>query len=104
MNIERAAVIATRYAMVRRQFSTQDGTTLERKLIDYQTHQFKIIPLVAYSYAFIFSSYRLMAIHKQLLIDIKTKNFGLLEQLHHLSSGFKACYTKIAYEGIDTLR
>ena len=39
--------IATRYAAVRRQFSTQDGTKIERRLIDYQTHQFKIIPLVA---------------------------------------------------------
>jgi len=30
--------IGVRYAVVRRQFSTQDGTKLERKLMDYQTH------------------------------------------------------------------
>ena len=48
--LAQALVIATRYAAVRRQFSTQDETKIERRLIDYQTHQFKIIPLIASSY------------------------------------------------------
>ena len=49
-SLAQGLVIATRYAAVRRQFKTEDGTKLERRLIDYQTHQFKIIPLIAASY------------------------------------------------------
>ena len=33
--ISRAAVIATRYAVCRRQFKTLKGSTQERKLLDY---------------------------------------------------------------------
>jgi hypothetical protein len=36
--------------------------------------------------------------------DIHQGNFGLLDLCHHLTSGYKASYTKIAYEGIDTVR
>ncbi len=65
---------------------------------------FKICPLLAYSYAFDFGALKLIEIHKQLMQDIKTFNFGLLDLTHHLSSGFKASYTKICYDGIDALR
>lgn len=51
-----------------------------------------------------FSTYRLIDVHQQLLKDIDKGNFGLLDLTHHLSAGYKACYTKIAYEGIDSLR
>jgi acyl-CoA oxidase len=37
-NLKRCLVIATRYAVCRRQFSTIPGQKLERKLLDYQTH------------------------------------------------------------------
>ncbi len=51
VQLSKALCITTRYAAVRRQFPTIDqGTKLERKLIDYQTHQFKLGPLIAYSY------------------------------------------------------
>ena len=36
--------------------------------------------------------------------DIHVGNFGLLDLCHHLSSGYKASYTKIVYEGIDVMR
>lgn len=36
--------------------------------------------------------------------DIKTGNFGLLDLCHHLSSGYKASFTRISYDGLDTLR
>lgn len=59
-----ALTIGTRYAVVRRQFSTVDGTKLERKLLDYQTHMFKYAPLLAYTYAMNFSSLALIDIHQ----------------------------------------
>jgi len=42
-----ALQIAIRYACVRRQFATQVGTKLERPIIDYQTLQHTLTPLLA---------------------------------------------------------
>jgi len=42
-----AARNAIRYCCVRRQFSTQSGTTEERKVIDYQTTSFTLAKLLA---------------------------------------------------------
>ena len=39
--------IATRYSVCRRQFANIDGTSEERKLIDYQTHMHILGPVLA---------------------------------------------------------
>ena len=72
--------------------------------MDYQTHMFKFAPLLAYSYAMKFNANYLIQMHKMLINDIKEGDFGKLDILHHLSSGFKASFTRIAYDGIDTIR
>ncbi len=56
-------LVGLRYSAVRRQFSTMDGTKLERKLIDYQTHMFKYGPLLAYTLGMKFASIDLISIH-----------------------------------------
>lgn len=43
----KACQTAVRYAVCRKQFSTIPGNSEERKLLDYQTHMFKLGPLVA---------------------------------------------------------
>ena len=50
LHLKKALIIGTRYAVCRRQFSTLQGTKLERKIIDYQAHMFKLGPLLADSY------------------------------------------------------
>lgn len=72
--------------------------------MDYQTHMFKFAPLLAYSYAMAFGAHYLLKVHKELLEELKNGDFSKLDILHHLSAGFKAVYTKITYEGIDTVR
>lgn len=59
---------------------------------------------MAYSFAFNFAALDLMGQHQQLLKDMQQGNFGLLDLLHHLTSGYKASYTRICYDGIDTVR
>lgn len=54
--LSQAATISLRYAAVRRQFSTQQETNEERRLIDYQAHQFKLLPSLAISVAFILAT------------------------------------------------
>ena len=65
---------------------------------------FKFAPLLAYSYAMSFASHNLVDLHKQLVANIEKGDYGMLDLAHHLSAGYKACYTKITYEGIDLLR
>jgi hypothetical protein len=36
--------------------------------------------------------------------DMKNDDFSKLDIIHHLSAGFKACYTKITYESMDIAR
>ena len=45
------ATMATRYCSVRRQFSTQEGTKEERKIIDYQTTQHILAKVLARAYS-----------------------------------------------------
>lgn len=53
--LAKALLIGTRYAVCRRQFSTIEGSSQERQLLDYQTHMVKFGPLLAQSYAMIFA-------------------------------------------------
>ena len=43
----RGLKIAVRYSVCRRQFSTQVGTKVEGKILDYQSQMYKLGPLVA---------------------------------------------------------
>jgi acyl-CoA oxidase len=45
-----ALLIGIRYAVCRRQFSSIPGVKEERKLLDYQSHMFKLGPLLADTY------------------------------------------------------
>lgn len=65
---------------------------------------FKLAPLLSYAYVFTFASKAVIDMHKKLLEDIKKDKFNKLEVLHHLTSGFKACFTQISYDGLDALR
>ena len=50
--MQRGLVIAIRYSAVRRQFKNNvDNPKTETKLLDYQTQQMKLFPLMAFSYA-----------------------------------------------------
>jgi len=39
-----------------------------------------------------------------MLKDIEHENFDLLDELHHLSSGFKSLFTNQTYQGLLTVR
>jgi len=103
-SLEIRLTIAERYAVVRRQFSTIEGTKQERKIMDYQTHMFKFAPLLAYSFGFNAASQNLFTQHVNLLQELRQDKYDNLDILHHLTSGYKAVFSRIAYEGIDCCR
>ena len=105
MSLAQGLTIATRYAVVRRQFSTLEaGNKQERKLLDYQTHMFKFAPLLAYVFAMSASSIYLAKGFETMVGEMAQNNFGSLDVMHHLSAGFKAVFSRISYDGIDTAR
>jgi len=38
------------------------------------------------------------------MAGVEKKDFSKLELLHHLTSGYKAVYTRITYDAIDDIR
>jgi hypothetical protein len=65
---------------------------------------FKFGPLVSLVYALAFCGQYQVNLHKQILEDIKNDNFNNMDFMHHISSGFKATFTKLTYEGMDVAR
>jgi acyl-CoA oxidase len=85
--------IAGRYAAVRRQFSSSSGTKLETKLLDYQTHMFKLLPLLAHAYSQRFVGQQIWGKYEDLMKGVEKNDFSGLDVFHHLASGFKATFT-----------
>ena len=65
---------------------------------------FKFAPLLAYTFAMNISSKYLFAQHSLLLEELSRNEFSRLDSLHHISAGFKATFSRIAYDGIDSCR
>eukprot|EP00347_Sterkiella_histriomuscorum_P017806 403347919 len=102
-----ATLISGRYSAVRRQFANIDGEKkLERKLLDYQSHQFKIIPALASVIVQNIAKNHINDIYQAFINDLKngSDNFKPLKVIHHLISGLKANYTQNTFESISRLR
>lgn len=52
---KKALTIAIRYSTVRRQFPSSEGDSVEMQIMDYQSHQHRLLPLLAGAYAFHFT-------------------------------------------------
>ena len=95
---------AIRYSTVRRQFKNISGKKEETQLINYQTQQMKLFPLMATMFAHSFTQDHIVAKFKQLLKDIKKQNFKNLDLLHHYTSGMKSVFTQDTYDGLLQIR
>jgi acyl-CoA oxidase len=65
---------------------------------------FKFAPLLAYSYAMNFAAQDLYRNHAALCKELAQDEFERLDYCHHLSAGYKAVFSRIAYDGIDSCR
>ncbi|KAJ1722285.1 fatty-acyl coenzyme A oxidase, partial [Coemansia erecta] len=112
---KRALTIATRYASVRRQFSDGTPGALETKLIDYPIHQHRLLPLMAQTFAMIFTArevnanyQRLMGVLSELGSDAKgaavDEAIKDLKETHATSAGLKAFCTWMCLNIIDQCR
>lgn len=98
------STIGIRYSVVRRQFKNISGQNEEVQLIDYQTQQMKLFPMISNIFALRFASDHMNSNYKQLVEEVQRGEFGRLDYCHHLSSGMKAVFTQTAMDNLILLR
>jgi acyl-CoA oxidase len=123
--LARGVTIATRYAAVRRQFQDRDAQSDahgENQVLNYTMVQFRLLPLLAATFALHFTGKAMMALYqenqKKMQSDagrVSDRNRGagpeethsgsdLLADLHATSCGLKALGSTTAAEGLEVCR
>ncbi|KAM9296952.1 peroxisomal acyl-coenzyme A oxidase 1 [Gastrophryne carolinensis] len=102
-SLSRACTIAVRYSAVRHQSEIRVGDP-EPQILDFQTQQYKLFPLLASAYAFHFVGSYMNQTYHRITGDIHKGNLSELPELHALSAGLKAFTTWVASSGIEECR
>jgi acyl-CoA oxidase len=103
MAIQQAITTAVRYAAVRRQFPTKRGQP-DNQILNYATHEYRLMPLLAASFALHFTSLRLDERFNAAVGQMKKNEFGLVKDLHPMSAGLKAYCTWMTHYALDEMR
>uniref|UniRef100_A0A6Q2WXJ0 Acyl-coenzyme A oxidase n=1 Tax=Esox lucius TaxID=8010 RepID=A0A6Q2WXJ0_ESOLU len=101
--LSKACTIAIRYSAVRRQSEIRPGEG-EPQILDYQTQQYKLFPLLATAYAYNFVGQYMNQVYHRITGDMSQGDFSELPELHALSAGLKAFTTWTASSGIEVCR
>ena len=87
------------YALLRQQFGPPNQP--EISLLDYQSHQHKLMPMLASAYAFHFAATYLVGKYSEMK---KTNDEDLLADVHALTSGLKSYITSYTAKSISICR
>ncbi|XP_030064087.1 peroxisomal acyl-coenzyme A oxidase 1 isoform X2 [Microcaecilia unicolor] len=101
--LSKACTIAIRYSAVRHQSELKPGEP-EPQILDYQTQQYKLFPLLATAYAFHFVAAYMTETYHRITGDINQGNLSELPELHALSAGLKAFTSWTTSSGIEECR
>ncbi|XP_033726863.1 peroxisomal acyl-coenzyme A oxidase 1-like [Pecten maximus] len=101
--LAQACVIAIRYSAVRRQTEVSPGGP-EAQIIDYQTQQYKLFPLLATAYAFYFAGQAVQSSFLRISKEIEAGNLQQMPVLHALSAGLKAFSSWGCSAGVEVCR
>nr|XP_004655256.1 peroxisomal acyl-coenzyme A oxidase 1 isoform X1 [Jaculus jaculus] len=102
-SLSKACTIAIRYSAVRRQSEIKPGEP-EPQILDFQTQQYKLFPLLATAYAFHFVGKYMKETYYRVNEDINRGDLSELPELHALTAGVKAFTTWIVNAGIEECR
>uniref|UniRef100_A0A2N9HKV1 Acyl-coenzyme A oxidase n=1 Tax=Fagus sylvatica TaxID=28930 RepID=A0A2N9HKV1_FAGSY len=94
-----AVTIATRYSLLRQQFGPPKQP--EVSILDYQSQQHKLMPMLASTYAFHFSTLHLVEIYSEMK---KTHDEELVGDVHALSAGLKSYVTSYTAKSLSICR
>eukprot|EP01121_Diplochlamys_sp_Union-15-3_P005599 TRINITY_DN1592_c0_g1_i1.p1 TRINITY_DN1592_c0_g1~~TRINITY_DN1592_c0_g1_i1.p1 ORF type:complete len:702 (-),score=118.60 TRINITY_DN1592_c0_g1_i1:21-2126(-) len=101
--LKRAITIAIRYSVLRRQF--YEGKSVnETQLLDYESHQDRLLPSLAGAYALHFTSTKMNIAYSKLLQELQKKDLTNLHDIHNTSAGLKAYSTWFTLYGIEEAR
>lgn len=94
IQFSRLATIGIRYSIIRRQFKDAE-TGEERQILDYQTQQYRLFPLLGISYAIRLAFVNIGKMYNQYEEQLNEgkEPFGLLRELHCLCSCLKPLVT-----------
>ncbi|XP_050423855.1 probable peroxisomal acyl-coenzyme A oxidase 1 [Adelges cooleyi] len=98
-----ATTIAVRYSAVRRQSELRVGER-EPQIMDYQTQQYKLFPLIATGLAYKFVANWLWEAYNEVTSELDRGNVDLLPELHAMACCLKAVGTYDAATGVTTCR
>ncbi|KAF3817241.1 hypothetical protein GH733_011641 [Mirounga leonina] len=88
-SLSKACTIAIRYSAVRHQSEIKPGEP-EPQILDFQTQQYKLFPLLATAYAFQFVGAYMKETYHRINEDIGQGDLSELPELHALTAGLKA--------------
>lgn len=97
--LKTSVTIAVRYSLVRQQFGPPNEP--EIAILDYQSQQQKLMPMLASTYAFHFAAVHLV---QQYVEMKKTGEDALVADVHALSAGLKAYITTFTQKSLSTCR
>ncbi|XP_021067403.1 peroxisomal acyl-coenzyme A oxidase 1 isoform X2 [Mus pahari] len=102
-SLSKACTIAIRYSAVRRQSEIKPSEP-EPQILDFQTQQYKLFPLLATAYAFHFVGRYMKETYLRINESIGQGDLSELPELHALTAGLKAFTTWTANAGIEECR
>lgn len=98
-------LVAIRYGVFRKQFKTLENGKVERKILDYQAHQAALTPILAFTFATLFTKFKMIKLFQTMMDKIERKNdFKHLKEFHSLGSCLKAHYTDRTLEYLKIIR
>lgn len=98
-----AITIASRYSVFRKQFRDESG--VEQPIIEYQTQQNKLIPLLSEYYAITIAGNRISKLTADNFKRMNEKNDdSLMAETHACLSFGKSSFSEIAQRGLEVCR
>jgi acyl-CoA oxidase len=102
-HMAKALTVAIRYSVVRRQFADHKGQP-ERQLLDFPTHQVRLLEALAGAYAWHFTASVMWKDNRELAQKMAKGDLANLADLHATSAGLKAFATWHVAESIEQAR
>lgn len=94
-----STTIAIRYSLLRQQFGPPKQP--EVSILDYQSHQHKLMPMLASTYAFHFATVHLVDSYSEMK---RSHDEELIADVHALSAGLKAYVTSYTAKSLSICR
>jgi len=102
-NLQRGLIIAIRYSVIRRQFALGKADT-ELQIMDYQTHQARLLEPLSGAYAWHLTGRVLAQDNKRLQEELSRGELASLPDLHATSAGLKAFCTWYIHTALEQAR